>query len=200
MVRLKILFVFLHKFSKKMNALSLDFPYIKQEESVKIINFSSSTISAVKNIPSAILGIVLFPFYVLIFIPAANFMLWRLYTKLYKEVSELKQDILRLPYEKAKEGYDTLNSLVLLMDSMDKDVISGGRNFWVKGIYNKFFKISGLFREMRESIASVLFIEPDKTPLAPKEQETLNVLNDIWGDDSDQVYARHTHHHLTQSH
>jgi predicted P-loop ATPase/GTPase len=182
-----------------MNALSLDFPYIQQEESVKIINFSSSTISAVKNIPSVILGIVLFPFYVLLFIPAANFMLWRLYKKLHKDVSEVKRDILKLPYEKAKEGYDILNSLVTLMDSMDKQVNPGKSSFLVKGIYTKFLKISGLFTEMRDSIASVLFVQPDKTPLSQKEQDSFNVLNDIWGDDSDHIYARHTHHHLTQS-
>ncbi|MEI8047028.1 MAG: hypothetical protein WCI92_06595 [Bacteroidota bacterium] len=183
-----------------MNAsISLDFPYVQQEDSVKIINFSSSTINAVKNIPSVILGVILLPFILCLFIPAANFMLWRLYKKLHKEVSLLKSDILKLPYEKAKEGYDTLNSLVLLMDSLDKDVNSGTGNFLVKGIYNKFFKIAELFREMRDSIASVLFVEPNKTPLSEKEQDTLNVLNDIWGDDSDQVYARHTHHHLTQS-
>jgi hypothetical protein len=183
-----------------MNAsISLDFPYVQQEESVKIINFSSSTIRAVKNVPWAILGIGLLPFYVLLFIPAANFMLWRLYKKLFKEVSELKQDIIKLPYEKAKEGYDIFNSLVLLIDTMDKDINIGTRNFLLKGIYHKSIKISELLKEMRDSIATILFIEPNKTPLTPKEQDALNLLNDIWGDDSDQVYARHTHHHLTKS-
>ena len=182
-----------------MNTFSLDFPYIQQEESVKIINFSSSTISAVKNIPSAVFGIVLFPFFVCIFIPVANIMLWRLYKKLQKEIILLKSDILKLPYENARDGYDSLNSLVLLMESLDKDVIPGNGSFLVKGIYKKFFLISAQFSEMRDSIASVLFVESYKTPVSPEELESFKVLNDIWGDDSDQVYARHTHQHLTHN-
>jgi len=182
-----------------MNTFSLDFPYIQQEESVKIINFSSSTISAVKNIPSAVFGIVLFPFFVCIFIPVANIMLWRLYKKLQKKIILLKSDILKLPYENAREGYASLNSLVLLMESLDKDVIPGNGSFLVKSIYKKFFLISAQFSEMRDSIAFVLFVESCKTPVSPQELESFKALNDIWGDDSDQVYARHTHQHLTHN-
>jgi hypothetical protein len=51
---------------------------------------------------------------------------------------------------------------------------------------------------MQESISDVLYVKPDSTPLSDKEKEAFGVMNDIWGDDSDQVYARLTHRHLTK--
>jgi hypothetical protein len=180
-------------------ALTIDFPYVQQKE-VKIINFSSSSIRTIKNIPWTILYVIVLPFYLGFIIPFANLILWQLYKKLQKEVGDLKHDIPDLSYKKAKEGYDMLSGMVELMESLVKDMAkdSDADSFLLKGVYNKFRKIAGVFREMQDSIAAVLYVKADTTPLSDKEKEDFKTMNDIWGDDSDQVYARHTHHHLTK--
>jgi hypothetical protein len=58
-----------------------------------------------------------------------------------------------------------------------------------KGIFEKFSKISATMEEMKEILAKALFITSDSMPYSEKEKETLNILNEIWGDDSDQVYV-----------
>jgi len=178
-------------------ALTFDFPYVQQDE-VKIINFTSNMVGVIKNIPSTILYIIILPLYLIIFLPFANIVLWRLYKKLLKEFGELKQDISGLPYKGAKEGYTMLSEMIGLMDSLVNSMAHDSNNFFLKGIYNKSLKINGVFKEMQDSIAAVLYVKADATPLTEKEKEAFNVMNDIWGDDSDQVYARHTHHHLTK--
>lgn len=80
----------------------------------------------------------------------------------------------------------------------EKEIAPDANKFLIKGIYGKFSKISAVLEEMKESLAKTLFIRSGNTPYSEKEKESLDILNDIWGDDSDQVYARHTHYHLTK--
>jgi hypothetical protein len=180
-----------------MSAITMDFPYVKPEESRKIINFTSYTIGVKKNIPWTILSIVLFPFY-LAFIPFANLILWRLYKNLQKDVANLKRNTPNLSYKAARKGYDMLSMLSELMDNALKNVTPDSDSFLTKGIYSKFRKIASAYREMQDSISAVLYVKPDSTALSDKEKEDFKVMNDIWGDDNDHVYARHTHHHLTK--
>lgn len=181
------------------SALTLDFPYVQQQESEKIINFSSYTIQAVKNIPSILISIVIWPFYVCFFVPLANIMLWRLHKKLQKESDKLHHDIPNIPYEQAKEGYELLSALAAFTGNVEKAARPGAENFLLQGIYHKFCRIEETFKGMQQSIASVLFVQPDLTPLTEKEKEAFSVMNDIWGDDQDQVYARHTHYQLSRN-
>ena len=178
-------------------ALTLDFPYVQQKE-IRIINFTSNAIGVVKNIPWIFLSIIILPFYFILFLPFANLILWQAYTKLQKEIRDLKHDISDLPYKEAKEGYDMLTGVEIFMDSLLKSMAPDANSFLLKGIYNKFQKIADIFREMQDSIAAVLYVKADATPLSAKEKEAFKAMDDIWGNDSDQVYARHTHRHLTK--
>jgi len=180
------------------NSFTLDFPYVQQKESEKIISFSSYTIQAVKNIPSVLLSIIIVPVYICFFIPMANILLWRLHKKLQKELKELRRDIPDMRYERAKEGYDLLGELVSFTSGVTQAAGQENKSFVVKGIYRKFCGIEETFRKMQQSIASVLFVQADSIPLTDKEKEAFNLLNETWGDDQDQVYARHTHFHLSR--
>ena len=88
--------------------------------------------------------------------------------------------------------------MVKYLANLEKEIAPDANKFLIKGIYRKFSKISATMEEMKESLAKMLFINTDKTPYSEKEKESLNIINDIWGDDSDQVYARHTHYHLVK--
>jgi len=178
-------------------ALTLDFPYVQQKE-IKIINFTSNVVGVVKNIPWIFLAIIILPFYFILFLPLANLMLWSAYKNMQKEIGKLKKDIPGLPYKEAREGYDMISGMVEFMEGMAKNMAPDANSLMFKGIYQKFNKISGILKDMQSSIADVLFLKPDNTPLSDKEKEAFGAMNDIWGDDSDQVYARHTHIHLTK--
>ena len=181
-----------------MNAtLTFDFPYVQQKE-IKIINFTSNAVGVVKNIPWMFLSIIILPLYYILFLPFANIILWSSYKKLQKEIGDLKHDISSLPYKDAKEGYDIISKMVEFMEEMLKEMAPDANSLMFKSIYSKFQKIAGIFREMQDSIAAVLYVKTDATPLSAKEKEAFKAMNDIWGDDSDHVYARHTHHHLTK--
>ena len=178
-------------------ALTMDFPYVQQNE-IKIINFTSNAVGVVKNIPWIFLSIIILPFYFILFLPFANLILLRAYKNMQKEIGKLKRDIPDLPYKEAKEGYDIISKMVEFMEGMAKNMAPDANCLLFKGIYSKFQKIAGIFRGMQDSIATVLYVKADVTPLSDKEKEAFKAMNDIWGDDSDQVYARHTHHHLTK--
>jgi hypothetical protein len=185
------------KYLKMDTALTLDFPYV-QEKEIRIINFTSNAVGVVKNIPWIFLSIIILPFYFIFFLPFANLILWRLYKNMQKEIGKLKRDIPDLPYKEAKEGYELISRMVEFMEGIAKEMAPDSNSFMFKGIYQKFQKISDILRDMQSSIADVLYLKADATPLSAKEKEAFKAKNDIWGDDSDQVYARHTHHHLTK--
>jgi len=91
-----------------------------------------------------------------------------------------------------------LSTLVTFTENVEKAASPGAENFLLQGIYHKFCRIEDTFRAMQQSIASILFVQADPTPLTEKEKAAFNTMNDIWGDDQDQVYAHHTHYHLTR--
>ncbi|MCJ7446551.1 MAG: hypothetical protein MUO72_02545 [Bacteroidales bacterium] len=179
-------------------ALQINFHYVEQEKSYKIINFSSYTIKAISNIPWIILSLVLLPFLLILFVPVANLMLWSLYRNLQKELSLLKKDIPDLSFISTRDGYNIINTMVLFMEALDKEIEPDAKKFPFKSIFNKFNKISAVLTEMRNNLSRALFVSANTTSLSEKEKESLDIMNDIWGDDSDQVYAHHTHHHLAK--
>ena len=179
-------------------ALQINFHYVEQEKSYKIINFSSYTIKAISNIPWLILALVLVPFLLILFVPVANITLWSLYRKLQKELNSLKKDIPDLSFKSTRDGYDIINSMVLFMESMEKEIEPDAKKFPFKSIFNKFNKISYVLTEMRNSLSRALFVSANSTPLSEKEKESFDILNEIWGEDTDQVYAQHTHYHLAK--
>ena len=179
-------------------ALQINFHYVEQEKSYKIINFSSYTIKAISNIPWLILALVLVPFLLILFVPIANLTLWSLCRKLQKELNSLKKDIPDLSFKSTREGYEIINSMVLFMEAVEKEIESDAKKFPFKSISNKFIKISYVLTEMRNSLSKALFVSTSATPLSEKEKESLDIMNEIWGEDTDQVYAQHTHYHLTK--
>ncbi|MEI6048890.1 MAG: hypothetical protein WCS03_08335 [Bacteroidota bacterium] len=178
------------------DTLTYHFNYIEQEKSLKIINFSSNIIKTIQNIPVIIVGIILFPIFLIFFIPVANLSLWWLLKKMQNAVKELNKDIYSLSYAQTKEGYDLLNSMIKYLGTAQKEIAPDADEFLIKGICGKFSKISATMEEMKETLTKTLFINSANMPYSEKEKESIDVLNDIWGDDSDQVYARHTHYHL----
>jgi hypothetical protein len=179
-------------------ALQINFHYVEQEKSYKIINFSSNIIKTIQNVPLVIVGIILLPIYLIFFVPLANLLLLWLYKKMQKAVSELNMDISSLPYEETKDGYDLINSLILYLATIEKEIAPDANDFLIRGMFRKLIKISAVLGEMKDSLAKTLFVGFNNMPYNEKEKESLDILNEIWGDDSDQVYARHTHYHLTK--
>lgn len=178
--------------------ITLDFPYLHQGKSIRIIKFTSNCIGVIENIPWTILYIFLLPFYLVFIIPFANLILWQFHKKLQKDFRSLKHNMSGISYKSTKKGYDMILELLTLTDSSLQNSSQDANRFLFKGIYNKLRKIAGVFREMQESIAAVLFVKPDATPYSVKEVEILDIMNDIWGNDDDNVYAQNTHYHLTK--
>ncbi len=182
-------------------ALTYHFNYIEQKKSYTIINFSSNIIRTVQNVKLVIIGIILLPIcliFLIIVIPLANLSLWWLYEKLEKAINKLKEDITSLPYEETSEGFNLISSMIKYLATIEKEIAPDANNFLIKGIYRKFSKISAALEEMKESLAKTLFICAGNIPYTEKEKESLDIMNDVWGDDTDKVYARHTHYHLTK--
>ncbi|MCX6255858.1 MAG: hypothetical protein NTV31_15490 [Bacteroidia bacterium] len=183
-------------------ALSYNFNYIEQEKSYKIINFSINIIKTIQNVPLVIIGIILVPIcliFLIVIIPLANLSLWWLNKKKQKAINELKKDITSLSYEETIEGYNSINSMIKYLATHEKEIAPDANNFLVKGIYKKFSKISAALEEIKKNLAKTLFISPPNIPYNEKEKESLDIMNDIWGDDTDQVYGCHTHYHLLRS-
>lgn len=179
-------------------ALQINFHYVEEEKSYKIINFFSYTIKAISNIPWFILALILVPFLLILFVPIANLTLWSLCRKLQKELNSLKKDIPDLSFKSTRDGYDIINSMVLFMEGVEKEIEPDSKKFLFKGIFNKFIKISDVLTEMRNSLSKALFVSANSTPLSEKEIKSLDVMNEIWGEDTDKVYAQHTHYHLAK--
>jgi hypothetical protein len=114
-------------------------------------------------------------------------------------INELRKDIDSLPFEQTREGYDLINSMIKYLTTLEKEIAPDADKLLVRGIYRKFSKISAVLTEMKDSLAKTLFISPAKIPYSEKEKESLDIMNEIWGEDTDQVYARHTHYHLSRS-
>ena len=178
--------------------LQINFHYVEEEKSYKIINFFSYTIKAISNIPWFILALILVPFLLILFVPIANLTIWSLCRKLQKELNSLKKDIPDLSFKSTRDGYDIINSMVLFMEGVEKEIEPDSKKILFKGIFNKFIKISNVLTEMRNSLSKALFVSANSTPLSEREIKSLDVMNEIWGEDTDKVYAQHTHYHLAK--
>lgn len=173
------------------------------ERESKTIKFSSSVYSAIENIPSVILAVVLYPFLAIFVAPLLNFMLWRTLQSIRKTVPVFKTAIKRTSYDNAKQHYTMLSMLVMLVDILVKTPDVSSLNVFVRvlimGIYKKAITISTLLLEMKDAAAQTLFVSIGKQePLSEQEKEAYKILNEVWGDDKDEVYARFTHAHLTK--
>lgn len=176
----------------------MNLPLILQENN-KVITFSSATTKAILNIPNAVLALILLPVNFFILIPVVNIMLWRLHNKLLKETEMLTKVVACLSYEDAKNVYEVLNDTIQTLTAIQNEMKPDSGQFITKGIFNKFDRINLTLNNMLDSIGSTLYVSMDKdTLLTEKEVQGLQELDDIWGDDNDEVYAHHTHHHLVK--
>lgn len=182
-----------------MSTLLLDSSIFDNKEPKKIIVFSTSGIKAFLNTPSNITAIILFPLFA-IFLLVVNFMLARMYRKLKKTIDPVNAEVLNLSYERASkllQVFDVSKNTLLpyLSD------IEGAKKHWItRGVGRKVEKIHDLFNYTHQNIARTLFVSPENTePLSEEEKETFNYLNEVWGDDDDKTYARHTHYHLVKN-
>ncbi len=177
-------------------ALDYNFTYIEEKREKKIIDFSSSAIRVILNIPNAVLTLLLFPF-VLMLIPIINITLWSFLRSIKKKAAALQKSYTSLSYEQAKEGYNLLSKLVTLSENIYKELEPGATNFFTKKMVSYYKDITEVHKKMKDTLASSLYLKVEHAePLSEKEKEGLGALNDIWGDDQDEVYARHTHFHL----
>lgn len=179
-------------------ALDYNFKYLEEKKEKRIIGFSSSAIGVMLYIPNIAVTLFLLPF-VLFLIPVTNITLWRLHNKLKKRATALKNIYTSLSYEQAKEGYKVLSELVSFLEKNNNDLETKKPNLFTKGLINRYKSILDTHTEMKDLLASTLFHKVEQQPLSEKEKESLEALNDIWGDDQDEVYARHTHFHLKKA-
>jgi len=180
-------------------AINIVFPYVEEEKSKKVINFSSNTIKAISNVPGAIVSIIILPVYIIVLMPLTNLLLWQLINKIKRQADKLKKQISGIPYEEARIGYDLMSKLVLMLDNIVTEIQPASDNFLTKGMFNKIKIIAAVYKEMQTSLSNSLFLKVNNCePLSDKEKESYRILNEVWGDDDDQVYAKHTHHCLTQ--
>ncbi len=138
----------------------------------------------------------LFPF-VLMLIPIVNITLWSLYKRIKKDAAIIKEKYTSLTYEQAKEVYGLLSELVTFLENKYEGIEPGATNFFTKKMVRYYKDITAVHKKMRDLLASSLYLKVERQePLSEKEKEGLEALNDIWGDDQDEVYARHTHFHI----
>lgn len=177
-------------------ALDYNFSYTEKKREQKIIDFSSSAIRVIINIPNALLTFLLSPF-VLMLIPIIHITLWNFLRNIKKKAATLQKNYLHLSYEQTKEGYYLLSELITISENIYKELKPRATNYFTQIMVSYFQDITDIHKEMKELLASTLYLKMEhQEPLSEKEKEELEALNDIWGDDQDEVYARHTHSHL----
>lgn len=177
--------------------LPIDIMEMEQRKSEKVIIFSSSSIQTIKNIPNKILGYFIWPFYICFFVPAINFMLWRIQRQTAEEYKRLQANINKTKYEDAKKLYELFTSRLSQIEQANKPMHPIKDVSYFKSIYKKFLKIEFVLRKSKQIVASTLFLTIDPTTITEEDRKTLADLDEFWGNDNDEVYARFTHYHLT---
>jgi hypothetical protein len=178
-------------------ALPIDLSKMELEKSDKVITFSSSSIMAIKNIPSNILAFILLPVYVCFFVPVIYFLLWKEYRGVVKNSVLLQRNVKSLNYNDAKQVYDNLSSTLTHLENTIGLIQNAKADFFLKGLYKIFLRIESVTRKSKQTVASTLFYNIDQPPLSTEEKQLFSELNEVWGNDDDGVYARSTHYHLT---
>jgi len=178
-------------------ALPLDFVTMDQKKQEKVITFSSSSMQAIVNIPNKMLGIIIWPFYICFFIPLITFMLWRLQKTTAKQHKKLEAIINDLSYENAKESYISFVSLLKHIELSNKQLLEAKNDFFLRGMYNQAVRIEQIVRKSEKLLASTLFVTLDPSEITTEDKKTLEDLNEYWGNDNNEVYARALHYHLT---
>jgi hypothetical protein len=177
--------------------LPIDLYKMEQEKSDKVITFSTSSILAIKNIPSDILAFILLPVYVCFFVPVIYFLLWKEYKGVVKSNAQLHRNVKSLNYNEAKQVYDNLSSTLNHLENTIGLIQKAKADFFLKGIFKIFLRIESVTRNSKNTVGSTLFYSIAQPPLSTEEKQLFSELNAIWGNDDDGVYALSTHYHLT---
>lgn len=167
-----------------MNASALSYKFLYEEEnkSVKKIESISIILKAIDPFPF------LFRYIITLYL---SFNLYILNKKLGRAAVKIKQTIKQMPYEQARDGYALLSKSNKLLSSLVSDTEITSNKQLSNGIK--------LLKEIQETYSSVLYYKVDPSiRLTEKEISIFAELEDIWGDDTDEVYARSTHRHLTE--
>jgi hypothetical protein len=90
--------------------------------------------------------------------------------------------------------------LLDIMESSKEEIKPASEHFLTRGIYTKFNRIISTLTDMKKTISSVLYISLENAkPLSEEEKEIFKRLNEVWGDDKDEVYAKSTHFQLKKN-
>lgn len=112
----------------------------------------------------------------------------------------LKMRIRKSSYKETKSLYEQLNPLLEKMsDSLQKfdEGPHGFLSYFLQGFISKSKQLFAQYNELHNTAKSCLYYDmSDVPPLSEKEKETMNRLNDVWGDDEDGIYAEWTHFRL----
>ena len=166
-----------------MNAsvLSNEFLYEEEKRSAKKITSISIILKEIDPFPILFRQVISLYF---------TFNLFVLNNKMEKVSKRVKETIKQMPYEQARDGYAFLSKTNKALDS----IISNIDEIPNKQLGTGF----KLLKELQDTYSSVLYLKVDPIPLTEEEKATYSMLEDIWGDDDDEVYARATHRYLTE--
>lgn len=177
-----------------MNAsvLTNEFLYKEEKNSINAIESISLMLKASKIDSFPFLFRKAFSLYLTIKLTFLN--------KKIKRVSlKVKEIIKSMSYEQARDAYAFLSKSNRTLSSLISDMDEPNHKHLGKVVYKLYCTSLLMLKELEETYSSVLFHKIDPTiPLTDKEKAAFAEFNEIWGDDDDEVYARDTHHRLTQ--
>lgn len=180
-------------------ATNIHFSCTDENKSEKVIQFSSSFLTGFTNIPNKVVLVIFFPFMFLIVLPVVNILLYRLIRKVKKQAKVLENKAHFLSYDNAQQAYDSVSKLVDITSKTKNDIAESAASVLTRSLYRKFSKINQLLIQIQNTLSACLYIKTEQSePLTEEEQKAYQEFNEIWGDDNDKVYAKHTHRFLTQ--
>lgn len=163
------------------SALTNEFLYEEEKNSVKTIESFTIIIKAIDPLPFLFRQVI--SLYLTIKLSVLN-------KKMEKVSKRVKKTIKQMPYEQARDGYALLSKSNKVLSSLISDIDENNYKQLRNGVK--------LLKELEETYSSVLYLKVDPIPLSEKEKATYAMLEEIWGDDEDEVYARDTHRRLTE--
>jgi hypothetical protein len=116
-------------------------------------------------------------------------------SKIYKMKKIIVNNPGIIPYEAAMRLYVDGKSVIKMYEQLPSH-----KSFITRILYRKLTKFNNEMIILQSSLETQLFIDTSKQPkLTPQEKETFAWLNDVWGDDDDEVYAKNTYFHNTKN-
>ena len=123
--------------------------------------------------------------------------MWKFNKKLSKNIDILIKNKSKLQYEFVKNAYSSFKEFSKKTKPLVEESKNHSNSFLTKGISKKLLKSATLINETKELLCSFLYVDmSNQPPLTEKEIETFKRLNECWGDDNDEVYAKSTFHYL----